>query len=377
MDRVNVLYLHETSKISGAENSLINLVKNLDRKRFSPCFILPEDGPLVSEIKSLKIPVILIPFPKIRYGLGVLKTIGQLRGFIKEKNISLVHSNSIRTHIYGSIAAKYTGIFSIWHQRNLITNEIIDLDRLFSFLPDRIICNSAAIARRFQSRGHIPEKVRIVLNGVDTVSFNPSIDGAKIREEFAIQPNEIVVGIASRFNLQKGHETFLNAAAIILSCQTNLQNKIRFLIAGGAVFRSDKKREQYLQDVAKKLGISDRVIFTGFRKDMPQVYAAMDIFVLASDAEPCGRVIFEAMASGKPLIATDSGGTPEIVQDGVSGYLFTFGDSQGLAEKILYFCNNPDLAKKMGQAGRKRVEDNFSIEKNVRQIEDIYIELCQ
>jgi glycosyltransferase involved in cell wall biosynthesis len=221
----------------------------------------------------------------------------------------------------------------------------------------------------------MPEKVYVVLNGVDTLAFNPSINGAKIREEFAIQPDEIVVGIASRFNLQKGHETFLEAAAIILSCQPNLRNKIRFLIAGGAVFQSDKKREQYLLSVAEKMGISDRVIFTGFRKDMPQVYAAMDMFVLASDAEACGRVILEAMASGKAVIATNSGGTPEIVKDKETGFLIEPRNPKDLADKIAFLVNNIAVARKTGEAGRKIVEENFSIEKNVREIEKIYLEL--
>jgi len=122
--------------------------------------MLPDEGPFAIALKKLGIAVHFIRLPKIRHGIGVLGTIMKLREFIREHNIALVHSNSIRTHVYGTAAARLTAIPSIWHERNLITSEHIDPDRALSFLPDAIVCNSYAIAQRFKQRGVIPAKVR-------------------------------------------------------------------------------------------------------------------------------------------------------------------------------------------------------------------------
>ena len=125
------------------------------------------------------------------------------------------------------------------------------------------------------------------------------------------------------------------------------------------------------------LGLGGKVVFAGFREDMPEIYAAMDIFVLASYAEPCGRVILEAMSSGKPVVGTESGGTPEIIQSDVTGFLVKPRDARALADKIAYLIKNPAMAKDMGAAGRRRVEEHFSIEKNARQTERVYLEILK
>jgi glycosyltransferase involved in cell wall biosynthesis len=127
--------------------------------------------------------------------------------------------------------------------------------------------------------------------------------------------------------------------------------------------------------MVRMLGINDKVIFTGFRSDMPRVYAAMDLFVLASEAEACGRVVLEAMALAKPVIGTFTGGTPEAVQDGITGLLFTPGDYRDLAGKIMRLSNDLESAKKFGLAGRKLVEEKFTIQANVSAIEAEYRQL--
>jgi glycosyltransferase involved in cell wall biosynthesis len=370
-----VLYLHETSWISGAENSLLQLVTHLDRTRFEPVFVLPEQGPLWEQLNSLGVEVYLIDFPKIRYCLGVNKSLRSLEALIKEKNIRIIHSNSIRTHIYGFLAARKSRVPTVWHQRNMLRGEILDPDRLFMGWADRIICNSQAVARRFESGGRIPDKVKVVFNGVDTARFAPEVDGSGLRQEFGIGLEETVIGICSRFNLQKGHETFFKAATLVLSGDAGQRKRWRFLIAGGAVFGSDKPREEYLKNLVRKLKIEDRVVFIGFRQDMPRVYAAMDILVLASQAEACGRVVLEAMASAKPVIATSSGGTPEMIQDGLTGMLFKSGDYRDLAGKIITLGNAPLLANKIGQSARAKIENDLKIERNVAGIQDIYEEL--
>lgn len=372
-----VLYLHETSRISGAENSLLHLVKFIDKNKFYPVFILPAKGHLHDKLNSMGISVDILEFPRIRNGniYRFAKTIIGLKRLVAEKYIEIIHSQSIRTHIYGAIAGKLTGVSVVWHERNLITDEKIDLDRLFSFLPDRIVCNSKAIAKRFLRKGTLSEKVKVIYNGVDTERFNPSIDGERTREELCIKPDSVVIGIVSRFSPDKGHDTFLEAAKIILDDAPENRSMFKFLIAGGAVFDVDIWRERELKEKAKKLGIEGNVIFTGFRDDMPQIYAAMDIVVLASHAEPCGRVIFESMAMGKAIIGTNTGGTPEIIADKIAGLLVPPKKADILAEAILSLVRDKKLILRMGEAGRKRAVEDFNIKKNVNETERLYDDL--
>jgi glycosyltransferase involved in cell wall biosynthesis len=368
---ISILFMHETARIAGAENSLLLLASRLDRSRFNPCFVIAEEGPLAVELRRRDIEVVIHEFPRIRYGWGVARAIADIRNIIRAKGISIVHSNSIRTHVYGWCAARATEASVLWHQRNLLEREIIDPDRLLRFLPDRIICNSSAIANRFLCHGKLPAKVRVVFNGVDTSVFSPAVSGMEVRKECGIGQDAKVIGIASRFNQHKGHETFFKAARLVI----NQKPATRFLVAGGAVFAADKQREAYLRTLVADMKIADNVIFCGVRKDMPQVYAAMDIVVLTSEAEPCGRVVLEAMASAKAIVATDTGGTPEMICDGVTGLLIPPSDPVMLAEKLLGLSNTPDKASALGEAARKAVEERFSAQRNVENIEAIYKEL--
>lgn len=376
-----ILYLHETAKFSGAEESLFNLASFLDKKIFEPFFILPEEGRLTRKLEQIGVKFFIVSLPKIRGLRGVIPASRKILQIVLENDIQLLHTNSIRTHIYGAYAAKRKGIPIIWHERNLIINELIDPDRLFSFLPDRIICNSYAIMRRFIHndiiRDELKSKLMVVYNGVNTERFNPKINGNELREKFGIGPDETVVGIASRLGPPKCHHIFFKAAQLVLSDKRYRQEKIRFIIAGDAVFDKDKWREAYLKKFVQDLGIAQRVIFLGFCEDMPKVFAAMDIFVLASDAEACGRVLLEAMACGKPIVATDSGGTPEIVEDGLTGILVPPRNPRALAKGIIKLLDDKIKRVEMGEAGRKRAQALFRIEDNVSKITREYIRLLQ
>ena len=373
----NILYLHETAMFSGAENSLLNLILNLNIEKFNAVVACPLKGPFVDRLEALGVKAYPLEFPGVRQLIGVRATVNRLRDIIRKEKIALIHSNSIRTHIYAWLAGHRLKIPVIWHQRNLIEKEIIDPDRMLSFLPDAIICNSTAIANRFIRQGSLPEKVHIIYNGVDTAIFHPHINGDGMRRKFGIAREEIVIGIASRFSKNKGHETFLRAAGKLLTEASPGREKLRFLIAGGAVFTEDMERDEALRGMTRSLGIEDKVIFTGFVKDMPEVYAMMDIFVLASEAEPCGRVIFEAMACGKPMVGTGTGGTSEIAAEWETAILVSPEDPDAMAGAIKTLLDDKDKRDMMGCLARKRVKELFGIEKNVRKTEALYQQLLK
>ena len=378
----NILYIHETSCFGGAENSLLNLAENLDKNIFKPFYVLPREGIFAKKLRALGAEVYFIEMPRISRFKGVKRAIVSLRGLVRRKKIDLIHTNSIRTNVYGAIAAKSENTPVIWHQRNLITTEKIDPDALLSFLPEMIICNSRAIARRFSRFSELPRKVKVIYNGVNLERFNPGVNCDRIRKEFNLEKKTAVIGIASRFSKNKGHEYFLREACAIKKTfdeNRNLFQKkdIKFLVIGGSVFKEDEYREGYIRRLSERLGLKDSVIFCGFRDDMPELFNILDMLVLCSRAEPCGRVLFEAMASGKPVVATDTGGTPEIVLDGVAGKLFRPFERGAMTDAVIDLLKDEKTAMEMGTAGRRMAEQNFSIKKNTEEIEKTYMEILR
>ncbi len=366
--KFNILYLHNESIMGGAEISLLNLVKRLDKKLFTPHFACSKEGPFVDELRNINILPDFVQFPGIRWPnpVRICNSIRNLTGIIKNKQIDLIHSNQPRSNLFGAIAAKINGVPIVWHERCLESGRF-DSDNIFSFLPDRIICNSGAVRNRFTKK-KIDAKIRTIINGVDLSEFDPESNGSIVRKEFNIDEDEPVVGTVGRIDPEKGYEYFLESARIILQDMEN----VSFLVVGEA---SNSSFEQSLSELSVEKGIGKKTIFTGFRRDIPQLLASMDVVVLPSEIDACSRVLFESMAMQKPLVATNAGGTPEIVQDGITGFLVKPKASSDMAKCIMKLLNDKHLAGQYGKAGRKRVEEMFTIERNIEETEKVYLEL--
>ena len=366
--KFNILYLHNESIMGGAEISLLNLVKRLDKKLFMPHFACSKEGPFIDELRNIKIPPDFVQFPGIRWPnpVRICNTIRNLKNIIKKKQIDLIHSNQPRSNLFGAIAAKINNVPIVWHERCLERGRF-DSDNIFSFLPDSIICNSGAVRNRF-TKEKIDAKIRTIINGVDLSEFDPESNGSVIRKEFNIDKDELVIGTVGRIDPEKGYECFLESARIILQ---DIE-KVHFLVVGEA---SNPSFQKSLYKISEEKGINKKTIFTGFRRDIPQLLASMDVVVLPSEIDACSRVLFESMAMQKPLVATNAGGTPEIVQDGITGMLVKPRDSSEMAKCILKLLHNKSLSEQYGKAGRKRVEDMFTIERNIKETESVYYDL--
>ncbi len=228
---------------------------------------------------------------------------------------------------------------------------------------DKIIVTSGSYHATSRSvwRYH-PE---IIPNTVDSERFNPKNDGSKVREKHGIGPDELVVLFVGRIVWHKGIEYLMEASKIL--------EEVKFLIVGsGESLRSYKEK-------AESMGIGDRVVFTGRLSwaDLPKYYAACDIFVLPSISrlEAFGIATLEAMSTGKPVIVADIPGVREVIEDGKEGLVFDVMDAEDLAKKISILLLDPKLRKKMGKAGRKKVEKEFLISKVADQVEKVYEEL--
>jgi glycosyltransferase involved in cell wall biosynthesis len=368
--KFNILYLHNESIMGGAEISLLNLVKRLDKKLFEPRFACSKEGPFIDELRKINIHPDFVQFPSIRWPNPVIicNTIRNLIGIIKQKQIDLIHSNQPRSNLFGAIAAKIKNIPIVWHERCLERGKF-DSDNIFSFLPDKIICNSNAVRNRFTRGKGIDAKIKTIINGVDLSEFNPESNGSVVRKEFNIDEDEFVIGTVGRIDPEKGYEYFLESARIILQ---DIE-KVRFVVVGEA--SNNPSFEKSLYEMSAEKGIDKKTIFTGFRRDIPQLLASMDVVVLPSEIDACSRVLFESMAMRKPLVAINTGGTPEIAQDGITGLLVKPRDSSAMAKCIKKLLDDKYLAEQYGNAGRKRVEEMFTIERNIKETEDVYLEL--
>ena len=364
---LNVLYLHHVARIGGAENSLHLLLHALDRASVRPLFAGPMDGPLPVALAREGIPVFPVPFGPLKNVPRVLRAVLRLRRIIREQNVQLLHSNGPQTNVCAGLAGRLEGIPVVWHIRNLLYGSMRDIDRLCSGLATRIVCNSEAIRERFRGSSAWDKSVTI-LNAVDLGAFNPQASDGSFRRQLGVPPDRTVVGMVGRIGLGKGHVHFIDAAIRLLRGGVNAQ----FVIVGDAQIPEESARLEMLRRQVTDAQAEERIRFLGFRQDMPQVMRGLDILVLASDAEPCGRVLFEAMASGTAIVATNSGGTPEIVRDGSEGLLVPPRDSDALAVAIRKMIEEPALRQRFGRAGAARARQEFSVERYVARILDVY-----
>lgn len=362
-----ILYIEGSGNLAGGgQQSLLRLLRKLDRKKFEPVLACPSKGSLTSRVESLGIKTKLFSgdSPK-KNPFSFISSVKQVRNLIGESGIDLVHANTSRSALAGGLAGKTLGIPVIWHVRVIESEGAYD--RFLASLCARLIAISYAVQKRFNwlLKKH-PEKVVVIHNGVDPQEFNPGISGAAIRREFTLPPEAPVAGVVGNLIPWKGQECFVRAAPEVLKTISDA----RFLVVGDGECRGR------LEKLAGELGLKGKLIFTGERFDIPGLMAAMDVVVHSSiTPEPFARVVIEAMATGKPVVAMNAGGVPEIIEDGVSGVLIPPQNPARMAGAIIDFFNNRAKAVEIGLTARRRIEENFSIEKNVRATEDLYLQV--
>jgi len=364
-----ILYLHHVGNLSGAEGSLRLLLRHLDRARVEPLFAGPARGPFVAALAADGVTTLPLTFGPLRRVGGVLRAVARLVRLMRAHRVDLLHANGPQTNVPAGLAGRLTGVPVIWHARNLIAGDMWDVDRALAPLATRIVCNADAIRRRFAgSRGW--ERSVTIINAVDTREFHPGVPRAPFRRELGVPDAAPLIGIVGRLGLGKGHEHFVEAALRLLGGGLDAH----FAVVGDPLFDEDAWRADALRRAVKDAGREDRVRFVGYRRDIPAVMRGLDVLVLASDAEPCGRVLFEAMAAGTPIVATNSGGTPEIVRDGIEGILVPPRDPAALARAIGALAADPGLRARLGAAGVARVAAEFTIERYVARTLAVYDE---
>ena len=392
-DPIRIAVIEQDVGIGGAEVNLFYLFREMDRSRFEAVVIVPREGPLTARLKELGVAYRLIPRPKFMptssylFGkkifnpfavlydvVAFMPAIWRIRNFLRRENINVVHTNAMVAHIYGGIAARLAGIPCIWHMQDIVDPKMAFgvvrrvLVFLGGILPKKIVVVSKAVGEMFNGKG--ASRLHVIYNGADFKKFSPEVDGSAVRKEFGISEGELVVGMVGRLTQWKGQREFLRAAARI---DAEIGN-VRFLVVGGTTFSKESYLDE-LHDLTHALALTGKVIFSGFRTDIPQLTSAMDICVLPSVLpDPCPLVLFDYMASAKPIVASSTGGIPEIIEHGEDGLLVDARKADELADAILRLLKDEPLRRRISEAAQKKVEKYFSIEKFVQQFEQLYLE---
>jgi glycosyltransferase involved in cell wall biosynthesis len=249
------------------------------------------------------------------------------------------------------------------HVRELITAEKIRQYRLLS--PDALIAVAEAVRNDLIGGGISPDRVTVVRSGIALHQAPPGAETRRLRERLGISPEDPVLGIVAHILPHKGYDDLVQALPLI----QEKYPQVKCLIVGRA------PRGGYLGKLlerAERLTVRDRLIMVGFQEDVVPFLHAMDVFVLPSRTEGLPITILEAMAAGKPVVATAVGGIPEVVRDRETGLLVPPMEPSRLAEALMHLLEAPALAKSMGAVGRKQVETLFTMEQEARQTALVY-----
>jgi glycosyltransferase involved in cell wall biosynthesis len=358
--------------VGGGEISLVNLIMHLDGNRISPIVAVPAYGDLVERLEDLNIPFIIIDLPTIRTLRPdlVILSIFRLLNIFRQNKIDLVHANGSRSMLFGGLASLISGVPCIWHLRIVDKTERI-YDQFLFGLAKKVIAISSAVTRRL-SWAKRKEKISLIPNGVNTDVFHPANKRSRndICRDLGLDPGHPIICSICQITPFKGIDVFIRAAARIIQEIPTAQ----FIVCGREVPESLGYRRK-LEEIAEDVGVRDKINFIEFRSDTEKILGATDVFVLSSVGEAFGRVVIEAMASEVPVVGTNDGGIPDIIEHGKTGYMFEAGDHRSLARYIIGLVEDEETANEMSRNARDRVTKLFSIKAHAEAIQSLYEEV--
>jgi len=369
-----ILYVDHADWMGGAEQCLLVLLRGLDRTRYSPLLACNADSPLAGLAAKAGVPVHTLELGKLRGrrdlpGLARAwqRGIAGLRSLIRAQRVDLVHSNTMRASLYAAPAARLAGRPLVWHVHDIHRERLYRW--LLSLAATHIIPVSEAAARPLPPWSR--RKLSVIPNGVELGRFVPNDDWRQaMRREWRAADDEVWIGTAGWLAPWKQTELFVEMAERLAgACPA-----CRFAIVGGPAHPS---YDAYVAGLRRRAAatLGERCVFLGARTDLPQVLAGLDVLAHTARAEPFGRVLVEAMAMGKPVVAFSDGGVPEIVVEGETGRLAPPGDVAALTAAVAGLAGDAAGRSRMGAAGRRRALAEFSAEAMVRRIETVYAEV--
>ena len=371
LEKIRVVYTIKSMPVGGSQTHLLQVLQLLDRRRFDPIlYCLTGEGSLLDAVRALGVRIVdggmRGGFKGWQTPAGVLRLARRLR----RERVQVVHNYLLRANAIGSLAARLARVpVLLCSKRGCHERRGLELAgaRLGNWLADCVTVNADAVRDFVHDNEGCPiEKMTMIPSGVDTDRFQPLAPG-DYKARLGLDPNRPVVGIVTRMRVRKGVEEFLRAIALVRERHPSVQ----------AAVVGEVELDPSLQQLVSEIGLAGHLHLLGRRSDMPEVYSAFDVFVLSSHDEGMSNAILEAMALEKPVVATDVGGTGEVVRHGRNGLLVPAKDPVPLASAIAEIVAAPERAVEMGRLGRRIVQERFSARAMVSQMEALYCQLLQ
>lgn len=355
--------------IYGAEKVIVRDCQALQKKGFK--VIIVDISPFIASPFSRKVRKFGLPYYHIFSNCKFdFKAIFKLKDFLEREGCDLVHSNKYKADIISLIASRMIKVPVVttvhgWCSENLKVCIYEKLQALSWRFFDKVTCISESYRQKALQYGVSGNKLKVIYNGIivdDYVLRDPLNLRLNFLSKHKIPQNHFIIGIIGRLSLEKGHQYFIEAADELLKNEP----KVSFLIIG------EGPEEKNIKKLIHRLGINGDIRMLGYINDMKEIYAALDTVVISSLREGLPNVLLEAMVCGKPVIATNVGGIPEVIRNNTEGILILPKNGQAIAEALITLIRNPERRKSIASAARIRVIEHFTFERRIAQIEELY-----
>lgn len=377
VEAIRLLKLVTIFAFGGTERQVINLATRLDRSKFRlEMACLKKQGHFLDELEQQHIPIREFPIKSL-YNPWSFVQQSRLAAHIRRQRIQIVHSYNFYANVFAIPAAKMAGVpvvIASIRDRGIYLDPVKRLvQKYLCHFADCILVNAESIKQWLIEEGYPAGKIMIIRNGLDVSKYGKKSRTGGLRKEFGLPETSPLVVMASRLDPQKGIEDLLHAAAMVIKrCP-----QARFLIVGEKYYTSVASQQfaEKINQLVISLGLADHVIFTGYRSDIPDLLAQATVSVLPSHSEGLSNSLLESMATGLPVVATNVGGTPELIKDGETGLLVPPYEPEALALAICTVLQNRDLAKTFGAHARRYATREFSMDRMVSNTQQLYMEL--
>lgn len=360
-----IVWISCVGEKGGAEVTMLNTFRVLDRQRYRPGVIQLRPGPLEHELRGIDSDVWVLRRHRMREWHRVLQAVIQIRNLILREGIALIHSNGFRAHLYGGLAARWTGIPEVW------TNHAVEQDnfltRLICAVPThQIIANCTRTGDYFKSR-RLPTQT--IWPGVHVGRLEQGTARAVLAGRYQLPPTARWISMGARLQRFKGHRYFLRTLATLPA-----ESQAHGVVIGGSLFGLEQEYLAELKREASALGLDGRVTFTGFipDEDVAGLLKESELVIHPALDEDFGLTVAEAQALGVPVLAFAAVGPAVILEHDRTGWLVPIGDQSGLDAALKHALADPQRLRTFGSAGRQRVRERFTIEVHTRQTEAVY-----
>jgi glycosyltransferase involved in cell wall biosynthesis len=383
-----IAFVGNSLKMSGVEFSTLNLAASLSPSDWIPIVVVPGEGDLSNRCKTAGVRCEFLPLPR-SYSVGVrvgrrtlanplalaANAVSSLYGafqiyrFLRRERPDIVVTKGLPAHFFGGLGSVLARVPCVWHVQDRVSERLgifypLMLSIAGWMLATHIIADAESIARQL-SIAVPPGRISVIWNGVDTREFSPTNDGSRIRREWSLSDHETLIGVVARMTPWKGQHVLLEAFTALSQCNPSL----RLVLVGSPMF-DNADYFNSLREYVRTRDLEGKVIFAGFRWDLPQIYAALDLYVHTSmekDSSPLSVV--SAMASGKAIVCPRIDGIAELFRNEEDGLLYTPGDAPMLEYQLNRLITDRELATRLGKSARERALQQLGL--------DIFAEKCQ